>query len=44
MTHPAVRAGHEVLRITLTAAHTDRHLTRVLAAFEETGRKAGLIP
>ena len=44
MTYPGVRAGREVLRVTLTAAHTDQHLARVLDAFEEVGRKEGLIP
>ncbi|MDH6117834.1 8-amino-7-oxononanoate synthase [Kitasatospora sp. GAS204A] len=44
MTYPAVRAGREVLRITLTAAHTDQQLVRVLAAFEEVGRREGLVP
>ncbi|MFG2208645.1 aminotransferase class I/II-fold pyridoxal phosphate-dependent enzyme [Streptomyces sp. NPDC048638] len=44
MTYPGVRAGREVLRVTLTAAHTDQHLARVLGAFEEVGRKEGLIP
>lgn len=44
MTYPAVRAGREVLRVTLTAAHTDQQLARVLTVFEEVGRKEGLIP
>ncbi|MFJ6897364.1 aminotransferase class I/II-fold pyridoxal phosphate-dependent enzyme [Streptomyces hokutonensis] len=44
MVHPVVRAGREVLRITLTAAHTDTQLERVLAAFEQVGRDAGVIP
>ncbi|GAB2745496.1 aminotransferase class I/II-fold pyridoxal phosphate-dependent enzyme [Kitasatospora kifunensis] len=44
MTYPAVRAGREVLRVTLTAAHTDQQLVRVLTAFDEVGRKEGLIP
>ncbi|MFI7359928.1 aminotransferase class I/II-fold pyridoxal phosphate-dependent enzyme [Streptomyces avidinii] len=44
MTYPGVRTGHEVLRITLTAAHTDQQLAGVLTAFEEVGRKEGLIP
>ncbi|MEU9999132.1 pyridoxal phosphate-dependent aminotransferase family protein [Streptomyces sp. NPDC050848] len=38
MTYPAVRAGREVLRVTLTAAHTDEQLMRVLDAFEAVGR------
>ncbi len=44
MTYPAVRTGHEVLRITLTAAHTDEQLARLLTAFEEVGRTEGVIP
>ncbi|WP_371584027.1 aminotransferase class I/II-fold pyridoxal phosphate-dependent enzyme [Streptomyces sp. NBC_01314] len=44
MTYPGVRAGREVLRITLTAGHTDEQLARLLAAFKEVGRREGLIP
>lgn len=44
ITHPGVPRGREVLRITLTAAHTDDHLERVLAALEVVGRKEGIIP
>ncbi|MFD8424193.1 aminotransferase class I/II-fold pyridoxal phosphate-dependent enzyme [Streptomyces sp. NPDC059466] len=44
MVHPVVRAGREVLRVTLTAAHTDGQLDRVLAAFERVGRVEGVIP
>ncbi|MCX4576061.1 aminotransferase class I/II-fold pyridoxal phosphate-dependent enzyme [Streptomyces sp. NBC_01571] len=44
MVHPVVRTGREVLRITLTAAHTDDQLARVLAAFEHVGRVEGVIP
>jgi len=44
MVHPVVRAGREVLRITLTAAHTDAQLEHVLIAFERVGRNAGVIP
>ncbi|MFE4551580.1 aminotransferase class I/II-fold pyridoxal phosphate-dependent enzyme [Streptomyces sp. NPDC056785] len=44
MVHPVVRAGREVLRVTLTAAHTDDQLERVLAAFEHVGRVEGVIP
>ncbi|MEE1752122.1 aminotransferase class I/II-fold pyridoxal phosphate-dependent enzyme [Streptomyces sp. SP18CS02] len=43
MTYPGVRAGQEVLRVTLTAGHTDGQLERVLAAFEWAGRKEGVI-
>lgn len=41
MVHPVVRTGREVLRVTLTAAHTDAQLERVLAAFEHVGRAEG---
>ncbi|WP_393081002.1 aminotransferase class I/II-fold pyridoxal phosphate-dependent enzyme [Streptomyces sp. LN704] len=44
MVHPVVRTGREVLRVTLTAAHTDAQLERVLAAFEQVGRAEGVIP
>ncbi|MFF2997548.1 aminotransferase class I/II-fold pyridoxal phosphate-dependent enzyme [Streptomyces sp. NPDC057950] len=44
MVHPVVRTGREVLRVTLTAAHTDAQLDRVLAAFEHVGRAEGVIP
>ncbi|MET8288748.1 aminotransferase class I/II-fold pyridoxal phosphate-dependent enzyme [Streptomyces sp. NPDC048448] len=44
MVHPVVRTGREVLRVTLTAAHTDAQLERVLAAFEHVGRAEGVIP
>lgn len=44
MVHPVVRAGREVLRVTLTAAHTDDQLERVLAAFEHVGRVEGSSP
>ncbi|WP_159045974.1 hypothetical protein [Streptomyces sp. WM6372] len=44
MTYPGVGTGREVLRVTLTAAHTDQQLAGVPAAFEEAGRNEGLIP
>ncbi|MFG2476512.1 aminotransferase class I/II-fold pyridoxal phosphate-dependent enzyme [Streptomyces fagopyri] len=44
MVHPVVRTGREVLRVTLTAAHTDGQLERVLAAFAHVGRVEGVIP
>lgn len=44
MVHPVVRAGREVLRVTLTAAHTDAQLERVLDAFARVGRGAGVVP
>jgi 8-amino-7-oxononanoate synthase len=44
MTYPGVRAGREVLRITLTAAHTDDQLGRLLRAFEHVGRQEGIVP
>ncbi|WP_405469854.1 aminotransferase class I/II-fold pyridoxal phosphate-dependent enzyme [Streptomyces canus] len=44
MTYPGVRAGREVLRVTLTAAHTDTQLERLLNAFEAVGLAEGVLP
>ncbi|MFM9696879.1 aminotransferase class I/II-fold pyridoxal phosphate-dependent enzyme [Streptomyces europaeiscabiei] len=44
MTYPGVRAGREVIRVTLTAAHTDEQLARLLAAFEKAGLAEGVLP
>lgn len=44
ITYPGVARGREVLRLTLTAAHSDDHLERVLGALENVGREEGIIP
>lgn len=44
ITYPGVAKGREVLRMTLTAAHSDDHLEQVLTALETVGRKEGIIP
>ncbi len=40
---PAVHAGGCLIRMTLTAAHTDAHVDHVLAALERAGRRLGVI-
>jgi len=44
LTYPGVRAGREILRVTLTAAHTDGQLDAVLAAFAELARVEDIRP
>lgn len=44
LTYPAVRSGEEILRVTLTAAHSDEQLAAVLGAFEEIARIEGIRP
>jgi 8-amino-7-oxononanoate synthase len=41
---PAVHAGGCLIRMTVTAAHTDAHLEHVLASLERAGRRLGVIP
>ncbi|HEX9307904.1 MAG TPA: pyridoxal phosphate-dependent aminotransferase family protein [Anaeromyxobacter sp.] len=41
---PAVPAGGCLIRMTLTASHTDEQIDRVLEALESTGARLGLIP
>lgn len=40
---PAVSNGHQLLRTSYMATHTDEQLDRVLAIFERVGKKVGLI-
>ncbi len=40
---PAVAVGHELLRTSYMATHTDDQLDRVLSAFEQVGKQVGLI-
>jgi 8-amino-7-oxononanoate synthase len=41
---PAVAPGHQLLRTSYMATHTDEQLDRVLGIFETVGKKMGLIP
>jgi 8-amino-7-oxononanoate synthase len=41
---PAVPAGGCLIRMTVTAAHTDAQIDRVLDALERSGRRVGLLP
>jgi 8-amino-7-oxononanoate synthase len=41
---PAVPSGSCLIRMTLTAAHTDEQIDRVLATLERLGAKLGIIP
>jgi len=40
---PAVAAGHQLLRTSYMATHTDEQLDRVLGIFEKVGKEVGLI-
>lgn len=40
---PAVQPGHELLRTSYMATHTNDHLDRALGIFETVGKKTGLI-
>ena len=40
---PGVPAGHELLRTSYMATHTDEQLDRVLEVFEKVGKQVGLI-
>jgi len=40
---PAVSAGHQLLRTSYMATHTDEQLDRVLSIFEKVGKEVGLI-
>jgi 8-amino-7-oxononanoate synthase len=40
---PAVAAGHQMLRTSYMATHTDEQLERVLGIFEKVGKQMGLI-
>lgn len=40
---PAVAPGHQLLRTSYMATHTDEQLDRVLGIFEKVGKKVGLI-
>lgn len=41
--HPTVRKGSARLRVSLTAMHGKKHLDASISAFEEAGRKTGVI-
>jgi 8-amino-7-oxononanoate synthase len=41
---PAVAQGHQLLRTSYMASHTDAQLDKVLGIFEKVGRQVGLIP
>lgn len=41
--HPAVPQGEEMIRVSATAAHTDAQIDRILEAFAEAGRRAGVL-
>ena len=41
--HPTVRKGSARLRVSLTAMHGKKHLDAAISAFEEAGRKTGVI-
>jgi len=40
---PAVAQGHQMLRTSYMATHTDEQLNRVLEVFEKVGKQVGLI-
>ena len=40
---PAVNPGHQLLRTSYMATHTDEQMDRVLNAFEKVGKEVGLI-
>lgn len=40
---PAVPPGHELIRTSFTATHTDQQIDRVLEVFYKTGKKFGVI-
>jgi 7-keto-8-aminopelargonate synthetase-like enzyme len=40
---PAVSAGHQLLRTSYMATHTDEQLDKVLGIFEKVGKKLGVI-
>jgi 7-keto-8-aminopelargonate synthetase-like enzyme len=40
---PAVSTGHQLLRTSYMATHTDDQLNKVLDVFEKVGKKVGLI-
>jgi 7-keto-8-aminopelargonate synthetase-like enzyme len=40
---PAVAPGHQLLRTSYMATHTDEQLDRVISTFEKSGRQLGLI-
>jgi 8-amino-7-oxononanoate synthase len=40
---PAVSPGHQLLRTSYMATHTDDQLDRVLGVFEQVGKAVGLI-
>ena len=40
---PAVPEGHQLLRTSYMAIHTDEQLHKVLATFEQVGKQLGLI-
>jgi 8-amino-7-oxononanoate synthase len=41
---PAVSAGHQLMRTSYMATHTDEQLDRVLSIFGKVGKEVGLIP
>jgi len=40
---PAVNAGHQLLRTSYMATHTDEQMDKVLSVFEKVGKEMGLI-
>ena len=40
---PAVSSGHQLLRTSYMATHTDEQLDKVLEIFEKVGKKLGVI-
>jgi 7-keto-8-aminopelargonate synthetase-like enzyme len=40
---PAVPQGHQLLRTSYMAIHTDEQLNKVLGVFEQVGKQMGLI-
>jgi glycine C-acetyltransferase len=41
--YPTVKKGSARLRVSLTAMHTQKHLDAAIGAFEEAGRKTGVV-
>lgn len=44
MVSPGVPPGQALIRVSITAAHTDAHLERIATAFAAAGRRLGLVP
>jgi len=43
VTQPAVPPGHDLIRTSYIASHTDDHIEKVLERFEEAGKRTGVI-